>query len=68
MWEIMKTKKSKTLRKPSECGKISGVLTKQTAKAQGKHEAARITRRVGSLSAMKTMNENLKKLQFYDEN
>ena len=68
MWEIMKTKKSKTLRKPSECGKITGVLTKRAAKAQGKREAARITKRVRSLSAAKTMDENLKKLQFYDEN
>ncbi len=68
MWEIMKTKKSKTLRKPSECGKIIGVFTKRTAKAQGKREAARITKRVRSLSAVKTMNENIKKFQFYDEN
>jgi hypothetical protein len=46
----------------------TGVLTKRTAKAQGKREAARITKRVRSLSAVKTMNENFKKPQFYDEN
>ena len=39
----MKTEKSKTLRKPSAWGKITGVLTKRTAKAQGKREAATLS-------------------------
>jgi|DEB19_MinimDraft_2_1074335.scaffolds.fasta_scaffold567587_1 hypothetical protein len=46
----------------------TGVLTKRTIKAQGKREAARIIKRVRSLSAVKTMNEHFKKLQLYDEN
>ena len=33
----------------------TGVLTKRTIKAQGKREAARIIKRVRSLSAVKTM-------------
>jgi hypothetical protein len=51
----MKTEKSKTLRKQSAWGKITGVLTKRTAKAQGKHKAARTTKRVRSGFAVKTM-------------
>ena len=51
----MKTEKSKTLRKPSAWGKITGVLTKRTAQTQGKRGAARITKRVGSVFAAKTM-------------
>jgi hypothetical protein len=40
----MKTEKSKTLRKPSAWGKITGVLTKRTAQTQGKRGAARISK------------------------
>jgi hypothetical protein len=51
----MKTEKSKTLRKPSAWRKITRVLTKRTAKAQGQREAARIPKRVRSGSEAKTM-------------